>query len=185
MRRILLALVLLSIPTAAAVYIETPLRATATPAEGNVGDVIDVDVEPANATEAARLAGKTVLVKWATVEEETANRDAGTLTLGDDGRGAFAWTVPQDADGLNVFLVFELDGERLGQVYVRVGDAEPMMFTTGAPSGSGGAIEETPPPADDMVDDESTEKNEAPGLTAGLIVGAALVAVLFLAARRR
>lgn len=185
---LVLACLLLLAPTAAAAIVETPLRGSADPAEAQVGDVVTITLEPANETEAARLADADLVVTWNGIEDESTH-PVGTLKLDAGGRATYEWTVPPEADDLNVFVAFARGDETLGQVHVRIGDATPMMFTMG---GDPGAVEEevvatppaqatasgTPPPASTPAATKAT-----PGLPLAAIVAA--VALALVVARRR
>lgn len=188
--RLLLASLLLLAPTAAAAFVETPLRVSADPAEAEVGDVVTLTLEPANETEAARLADADLVVSWSGIEDESTHA-AAPVTLDAEGRATYAWTVPQEADDLNVFVVFSQGDEQLGQAHVRIGDAEPMMFTMG---GGAGAVEEetveaTPPVQATATGTTSTPAptpaatKATPGPALAAIVGALVVALVV--ARRR
>lgn len=181
----LLALLLL-VPGAQAVFIETPLRLAPAEVEAEAGDDLSFDVAPANESTAAAYAGKTLRVRFtsdAETEDQMRTGDAGTVTLDDAATGQFSWVVPQELDDKNVVLSL-MDGEEVvATAHVRVGDAEPVMYATGGGLQGGEAVE-AQPDADAGAEPTPQTSNDAPGFTALAIVAGAAVAVLLLSFRR-
>lgn len=206
-----LVLVLASLVAAAApaeaLYIMTPLHATADKPHANVGDDIVVTIvpEPENETAARDWAGQTVRVHYGYdtmegaegLEEPPAGEThqriliTDALTLDEGARGEFRWTVPAEVDDRNVALqVTAADGTLLAMANIAVGDAPPMlMAATGAPDA--GAEEGTPregagePIRSDVVEDEAQDdaRSDVPAL--GALAGLAVLAVVALVAARR
>lgn len=188
------ALVLLA-PAASAVYVVTPLRAHASTNAADVGDTIDVTIEPENETTAAEWAGKLVHAYYAYDPNEGAeDPDAQTsseayareliddsIALVGKAAGSFAWTVPAAVDDHNVVIRIESpDGELLAIADVAVGDAPPIMRTL---AGSDAELADDSGPAEtsggapDAVEEHGTTQDvPAPGLLAlAAIVGLAAI----------
>lgn len=210
---------------ASAVYTITPLRLQASANEGEVGDEIAFDLSANPDHEGPSYAGQTVTARYsydphegehqasedpeAPVSNESSGEESDSpyvhaditqVALDEKSSGAFVWTIPAEVDDRNVFIVIlSADNETLASSHVRVGDAEPMMFTMqeGAPGspepvtgdaepadGSGETL--TPSPSPTPTPEES-EGNDTPalGLVATLAAVAAGAAGLAHARRRR
>lgn len=194
---------LLATGPASAVYVERPLRLDSHDVEFEVGDTAHFTVRAENETTAAEWAGRTVSVHYAYDanegdEQSTHNDpDASTdnsgwtqkvllesLALDQNAEAAFEWIVPEEVDDRNVnILLLDDEGEVLALLHVAVGDATPMMYTTGAPD-DGREIDTgnqgEPEPAADSEDDTVRESPMPGALVAVALAGAAVVV-----ARRR
>lgn len=186
---LIVAATLLTVPTTNAIYIETPLRVTADPAQAQAGDDVGFGVAPANDSAKERFAGKTLRAAYSYDSSE--NADDATLqsplpdvTLGDAATASFRWTIPAELDDRNVFVSL-YDGEELvGTVHIAVGDAPPMLMATGGPANDDGAIEpDTRETTQDDATPQANDKQAVPGLlTFGALVAIGLAAY---ALRRR
>jgi hypothetical protein len=176
-----LTVVLALATPASAIFVETPLRLSADDSEPANHQTVTFHAEAANDTARAEFAGKDVIVRWAVYDENASAQDdrllRDDLVLDDQAALNFTWTLPAEADDRNVRVTIERDGELLGQVHLRVGDAEPMMMVMSdmAP--------ESPAMSDRLEDTHESEPANVPGI--GLVATLAGLIVVGVVARRR
>jgi hypothetical protein len=190
---VLLAVGLLAVAPAQALFIATPLTLQPDKSHAQVGEKVTFTVDAYNETSQAAWKGKTVQARWHDASQESPG--SGTpirdVALDAKAHATFEWTVPEAARDKNVFVVLHSGEERLGQVHVRIGNAEEMAFITGGPSG--GPVQEGEPVPDrqDSTTGNGTgtgkpgpQQRGAPGV--GVLAAlAGLGAVALLAARRK
>ena len=139
-------------PTAAAIYVVTPLNLDASATQADVGDTLTFRLSSNPEHEGSSYAGQTVRVQYGYDTAENAEpsgdpnettsssdetteetpyvyHDITTLTLDDAANGSFEWIVPAEVDDHNVFVTVLSDtNETLASAHIGIGDADPMMF---------------------------------------------------------
>lgn len=169
----ILATLALFVPSAQALYVQTPLMLSSDVTLANVGTIVNFTIGP-DTDDAQAWADKSAQVVYAVpgADGNYVVVPLTELTLDGGAKGTFSWTIPSEANDQNVDIRVMSGETLLAVASVAVGDAPPIMYAAGGGPADSGPLES----GVDATKADSTR--EAPGIAmAGGLLALALVAL--------
>ena len=175
------AAVVVSLSSAQAIYIATPLQLALSAPRADVGDELGLRLAPRDDDARRAWAGRTIEIRWRFYEAPSDDPETpvssndyrsgslGTVALDDWASGAFSFRVPAAIDGKNVEIVATAGDELLGFARLAVGDAEEMYYLLAGGDDDG---RERAGNEQQRTSNDAAKPAKTPGLDALAVAGA-------------